>query len=382
MRTECPICRTSFDVTEVLIGQTGRCSTCGAKFVIVVEEVLTRRPDGQTTQPMIPPTAPPSPAATGKFPVGLLLLASVIAALTAGALAWLILGTVPRALVPWVSFLGDMHPLFVHFPVGWVMAIFILGFFDSERHSAAMKTLLWFNLLTCAVSLVAGQACGMDRAHGVVLTRHLYAGFAVGIFSWLALLTFLARRPGGNPWPYRAAILGTVVSVTLAGHFGATLTHGELLDKAPWAQHPKESSKILSTTVPESERTVLGAVILPILQSRCVGCHGPDKQKGNLRLDSYDGMMAVGESEKHSFVAANPAESASLVRANLPLDDEDHMPPEKKPQLEPAELAVLEWWVLAGADAKLKLSGAPAPDAIKSQLQTLAANPPKAPAGN
>ena len=177
------------------------------------------------------------------------------------------------------------------------------------------------------------------------------------------------------------AILGTVVSVTLAGHFGATLTHGELLDKAPWAERPKDSSKVLTTNVPESERTVLDAVILPILQARCVSCHGPEKQKGNLRLDSYDAMMAAGESEKHSFVAANPAESESLVRSKLPLEDEDHMPPDKKPQLEPTELAVLEWWVLAGADAKLKLSEAPAPDPIKSQLQALAANPPKVPAG-
>lgn len=330
---------------------------------------------------MIPPTEPASATATGKFPVGQLLLATLVAALTAGALAWLNLGTVPAVLVPWVSFLGEMHPLFVHFPVGWVMAIFILGILDSERHAGAMKILLWLNLFTCAVALVAGQACGMDRSQGVVLTRHLYTGFAVGIFSWLALLAALARRPGGNPWPYRVTILGAVASVTLAGHLGATLTHGELLDKAPWVERPKDTSKTLSTNVPESERTVLEAVILPILQSRCVSCHGPEKQQGDLRLDSYDAMMAAGESEKHSFVVANPAESESLVRIKLPIEHDDHMPPDKKPQLEPAELAVLEWWVLAGADAKLKLSDAPAPDPIKTQLQALAANPPKAPAG-
>ena len=330
---------------------------------------------------MIPPTEPASATATGKFPVGQLLLATLVAALTAGALAWLNLGTVPALLVPWVSFLGEMHPLFVHFPVGWVMAIFILGILDSERHAGAMKILLWLNLFTCAVALVAGQACGMDRSQGVVLTRHLYTGFAVGIFSWLALLAVLARRPGGNPWPYRVTILGAVASVTLAGHLGATLTHGELLDKAPWVERPKDTSKTLSTNVPESERTVLEAVILPILQSRCVSCHGPEKQQGDLRLDSYDAMMAAGESEKRSFVVANPAESESLVRIKLPIEHDDHMPPDKKPQLEPAELAVLEWWVLAGADAKLKLSDAPAPDPIKTQLQALAANPPKAPAG-
>ena len=380
MRTACPICRTSFDITEALIGQTGRCSACGAKFVILLPDVATSRPDGQTTQPMISTSPNSQSSPHPKFPVWELLLATFIATATAGAIIWLKSGAVPAGLVPWVSFFGEMHPLFVHFPVAWVTGIFVLGFLDGERHAHAMKVLLWLNLLTCASALVAGQAAGLDHSQGVVLTRHLYSGMAVGVFSWLALLAFLVKRPGGNPWPYRLAITGAVLAVTLAGHFGAALSHGDLFDKIPGAAQPKSTaSQTLAAVVPETERTVLDAVILPILQARCVGCHGPEKQKGKLRLDDYQAMMAAGESEKPSFVAANPGESESLRRTKLPADDDDHMPPTEKPQLEPAELAVLEWWVLAGADAKLKLADAPAPEPIKAQLKTLAATPPVAP---
>jgi hypothetical protein len=35
--------------------------------------------------------------------------------------------------------------------------------------------------------------------------------------------------------------------------------------------------------------------VQPILAASCVRCHGPAKQKGRLRLDSREGMLAGGE---------------------------------------------------------------------------------------
>jgi hypothetical protein len=88
-------------------------------------------------------------------------------------------------------------------------------------------------------------------------------------------------------------------------------------------------------------------------------------------------MLATGESDKASIVPADPNASESILRIKLALEEDDHMPPAQKPQMEPAELEVLTWWVQAGADPKLKLAEAPASADIKQKLQMLAANPPK-----
>jgi hypothetical protein len=36
--------------------------------------------------------------------------------------------------------------------------------------------------------------------------------------------------------------------------------------------------------------------VRPVLVERCIGCHGPEKQKAGLRLDSLVGLLRGGES--------------------------------------------------------------------------------------
>lgn len=386
IRTSCPYCRTSFDVASSLVGQKGRCSNCGAKFIITLpDDAATSREDGQTTQPMTTAGAAEDTPPLPKFPWGTILLATLITILSTLAVWWLQSDKIPPSLNPWISFVGEMHPLFVHFPVAWVSAIFVLSLIGGARNRHALHTLLWLNLLTCAAAIVAGQCSAADHGTGIILTRHFYAGAAVGVFSWLGLVFFAIReaRPASDPWPFRLAVTGAVGAVVLAGHLGATLTHGELLDHLPWkvAEKKLEAQNQLTTlsnSGPAEDRTVVDAVILPIMQARCVSCHGPEKQKGKLRLDSYESMIATGESGEPSFVPANLEKSDSLRRIALPVDDDDHMPPAKKPQMEAAEVEVLKWWVQAGADPKVKLKDAPAPSDIKAKLQGLATSPPKA----
>lgn len=368
-RTYCPICRTPFDVTDALLGQKGLCVSCGAKFIIAPPDGDTSRDEaGGTTQPFHMPNTPPfttrSPASEK---VGS-ALAILVGLLTAAAFGWLRYGTVPTELHPWTSFLGRLHPLFVHYPVAWITAIFVLGIFGGVKHSHALRILLWLNLLTCAAGLVAGQ-CAIGKAEGATLTQHFYAGLAVASFSWVALLLFL-RSPEVHTRLYQATVLGAMLSVALAGHLGATLTHGELLDHLPWAAPPEKSTD-LTISLP-AEPTVFTAVIQPLLQARCVGCHGAEKEKGKLRLDSYTAMLGQGKSGETSIVPADPDHSQCLLRMKLGKDDDDHMPPADEAQCTPAEIDVLTWWVQAGADPKLALKGAPAPPTILSQLTTLA----------
>ena len=51
------------------------------------------------------------------------------------------------------------------------------------------------------------------------------------------------------------------------------------------------------------------------------------------------------------IVPGNASESEIIKRVSLPMDHDDHMPPDGKPQPTTDELALLSWWVDAGAPA-------------------------------
>ena len=89
---------------------------------------------------------------------------------------------------------------------------------------------------------------------------------------------------------------------------------------------------------------VFNKVILPILQEKCMKCHGPDKAKGKLRLHSQehvktaDGLIEPGNLE----------ESELIYRITLPLNDPDDekMPPsDQRNQLTADEIWLIKWWV-------------------------------------
>lgn len=85
--------------------------------------------------------------------------------------------------------------------------------------------------------------------------------------------------------------------------------------------------------------------VRPILAEHCLKCHGPEKSKSNLRLDSLAGAIAGGDSGP-AVVPGNPAESL-LVTAVTHEDDVLKMPPSKK--LPKSVVEDLTRWVASGA---------------------------------
>ena len=86
--------------------------------------------------------------------------------------------------------------------------------------------------------------------------------------------------------------------------------------------------------------------VKPLLDARCVTCHGPLKQKGGLRLDAGALVLQGG---KHGPIVQpkNPAGS-KLIERVLSQDDDERMPSEGKP-LSVAEVGALRDWIAAGA---------------------------------
>jgi hypothetical protein len=87
--------------------------------------------------------------------------------------------------------------------------------------------------------------------------------------------------------------------------------------------------------------------IRPLLAQRCYECHGPDKQKNDLRLDSRAGMLQGGASG--AAVVPGDVEASLLVQAIRYTDDFYQMPPTGK--LPAEEITLLEEWIARGAPA-------------------------------
>jgi hypothetical protein len=86
--------------------------------------------------------------------------------------------------------------------------------------------------------------------------------------------------------------------------------------------------------------------IRPLLQERCVECHGPKKVKANLRLDAKPHALKGGESGP-AFVAGDPAKSLLFDRITTQ-DAETKMPPKGEP-LTSAQTEKIRQWIAEGA---------------------------------
>ena len=86
--------------------------------------------------------------------------------------------------------------------------------------------------------------------------------------------------------------------------------------------------------------------IRPLLQDRCVECHGPKKNKADLRLDAKPHALKGGESGP-AFVAGDPAKS--LIFDRITTKDEDTKMPPKGEPLTPAQTEKVRQWIAEGA---------------------------------
>lgn len=83
--------------------------------------------------------------------------------------------------------------------------------------------------------------------------------------------------------------------------------------------------------------------VRPLLVKHCYECHGPEKQKGDLRVDGIGHMLAGGESGA-ALVPGKPDESLLLEAVRY---ESYEMPPSGK--LPAEQIAVLEKWISMGA---------------------------------
>ncbi|MDZ7647673.1 MAG: c-type cytochrome domain-containing protein [Cytophagales bacterium] len=144
---------------------------------------------------------------------------------------------------------------------------------------------------------------------------------------------------------YKFLSLLTLVLLTITGHLGGTLTHGENFLFANLNDSEMESL----ASIDLQQAHLYADLVRPILQNKCYTCHGTSKQKGKLRLDLPEHIAKGGKSGV-VLVAGQVDESEMIDRLLLPMNDDDHMPPKEKKQLSTQEIEILKTWINSGAD--------------------------------
>lgn len=256
--------------------------------------------------------------------------------------------------IQWLDLLGRAHPLILHAPLGLLPGIALLelgaALLRRESPRGAVLALAWFNAAGAALAAVSGLLLARDGYEGDTVGTHKLLGIALAALSVVAaLLAFSARRA-----PFRLVLVLALVVMVPTGHLGGTLTHGAdfLLPKAkvrPTGHPAPHASTPAGGPAPASAANVdFATTIRPLLERSCTKCHNPDKKKGELLLTTVEGILKGGENGA-VFVAGKPDDSPLVTRCELPMDDDDHMPPKGKPQPPPEDVAALRAWVAAGA---------------------------------
>jgi formylglycine-generating enzyme required for sulfatase activity len=104
---------------------------------------------------------------------------------------------------------------------------------------------------------------------------------------------------------------------------------------------------LLVPSVQAADSTDFTKQVKPLLEAACLSCHGAEKPKGDLRLDTRAGALKGGKKGR-ALVPGKPLESPLFTSTILPPDHEDIMPPKGKPLIK-TQTEVLRQWVEQGA---------------------------------
>lgn len=202
------------------------------------------------------------------------------------------------------------------------------------------------------------------------------------IFTIILIATFLVKY-AADALPlkrmlkpiYGVGVLATTAAMICAGHHGGEITHGDPFEKAPWIEEDDDQAGM--SDAEKLDPIVYKHIVHPILEDKCISCHGEKKQKSGLRMDSYAALIEGGD-EEEALVPGNLEESMMIAYLHLPLEDDLRMPPEGKTQLTPEEIQILEWWVASGASETAKKSEIEITPVISKALDSLVSPAEKA----
>jgi mono/diheme cytochrome c family protein len=151
----------------------------------------------------------------------------------------------------------------------------------------------------------------------------------------LSALFLLAACGGGAP----AVTEAPAPAATTLPATEASVAESPVQETAPTTTPDNSSTEAAASA---SGGVSFSKDVLPVLQSRCINCHGGQRTNEGLDIKTYEALMAG--SENGQVVIPGDAANSSFVT----LAAEGKMP-KRGPKLTPAEVQLLTDWVNAGA---------------------------------
>src|SRR5439155_11506804 len=100
-------------------------------------------------------------------------------------------------------------------------------------------------------------------------------------------------------------------------------------------------------TAAPSEKVDFGRDVRPLFAEHCVKCHGPEKQKGGLRLDLKAALIRGGDDGK--VIEPGHSSDSKFIHLVEGRDPDKVMPP-KGPRLTAEQISLLHRWIDEGAN--------------------------------
>lgn len=245
------------------------------------------------------------------------------------------------------GFLGHLHPLAVHLPIGFLLLAVLFNLISYYKRYAYLKAAVGFTLLAGFVSALASCVFGWllslgDGYDAATLYSHKIAGIGLtliaGLLYWLETGS-VHKRLKPPAFVFSAACLGLSVLMAYAGHQGGSLTHGSnylTLETLTKERRPRP--------VNAGEAFIFEDVVHPMLESRCGQCHQSGRLKGKLSVATLAGLLKGG---KHgpAVVPGKLTESELFTRITLNPGNEAYMPSDGKTPLTSNEVEIIRWWI-------------------------------------
>jgi uncharacterized membrane protein len=269
------------------------------------------------------------------------------------------------------EFVGRFHPVLVHLPIGFLLIGLLLQWLSSrEKYQISkevIKVVILSGMVAAIISCITGYLLSLSGDYEEdIKDWHMWMGIGVAAISIFIYLK-ISYRKYGIQYKFLSVVLLLLILIT--GHLGGSLTHGPDYLTEGW-QTISDSVKIIRKDIPDIEEArVYGDIVQPILETRCYVCHGEKRQKSKLRLDGPQWIIKGGKNGP--IIHDKQGESEMIKRISLPREDDDHMPPKQKPQLNENEIALLHWWVDQGADFNKKVKELKQPETLKPYLLSL-----------
>ncbi len=267
-----------------------------------------------------------------------------------------------------LEYLGKFHPLLLHLPIGMLALALVFKLMSLREEwrtlERVLPLVLLLSFLAAVGTCVTGYLLSLSGEYGAELVdRHQWAGIALTV---LCGGLFVGEKWGLPRALELTAWAGLAVLLTLTGHWGGSLTHGEDFLAFPSSEPERPVIADLD------QARVYHDLVAPVLEQKCYACHSSRKQKGKLRLDEVASIQRGGEGGR--VLLAGDTEGSELYqRLLLPELDEYHMPPKGRPQLREEEIALIEWWIASGASFEATLAQTEGQAAIRPTLEKLVA---------